>query len=281
MKGAIGTRAENIFAALPADEVTKMTGLRRVFHRLVEVDERGTATRRRTLLTEVTADADDKALVTAFVEARLLVTSDTESHEPLLEVAHEALLRKEGWKRLAAWIAEAQEDLILLRQVRAAADEWMRKDKPDFLRWPAERLQPVYAMIERQQPTLSDTEHDFIEPEQERLLSELEKLPKDASSHERRRDIGDRLAVIGDSRPGVGVKDGLPNIAWLPMDGSDGKIEFHDQEYKVYGEFVIMPFYIAKYPVSYTQYQAFADSDYADLKWWRETLERISSTSTE
>ena len=81
-------------------------------------------------------------------------------------------------------------------------------------------------------------------------------------SHERRRDIGDRLAVIGDTRPGVGVKDGLPDVAWLPVKGSDGKYKFE------FGEFEVPDFYIAQYQVTYAQYQVFAESDYDNPRWW-------------
>ena len=58
-----------------------------------------------------------------------LVTQDN-----AVEVAHEAVFR--SWVWLKNWIAEAQEDLILLRQVRAAANDWARHDQPDAFRWP-------------------------------------------------------------------------------------------------------------------------------------------------
>jgi hypothetical protein len=35
--------------------------------------------------------------------------------------------------------------------------------------------------------------------------------------------IGDCLAVIGDTRVGVGVKDGMPEIAWVKVQGTDGE----------------------------------------------------------
>jgi hypothetical protein len=146
VEGAIGKRAETAFARLALPDKERL--LQRVFRELVTVDERGTATRQRAALGRF--DADEQALIRAFADARLLVTESDS-----VEVAHEAVFRSWGW--LKHWIAEAQEDLILLRQVRAAADEWRRKDMPDFLRWSAERLQPVYKMIERQQPALNTT----------------------------------------------------------------------------------------------------------------------------
>ncbi|TVR19569.1 MAG: hypothetical protein EA396_12385 [Anaerolineaceae bacterium] len=274
VQGAIGTRAEQTYAALSGTDDEKAAWIQRVFHELVAVDERGTATRRRVPAGRIAED--DREAVKDFVEARLLVSDasplpaehsgEGAGMRAELEVAHEALFR--SWERLRDWIASAQEDLILLRQVRTAAHEWEAKGRPDFLLWPQERLTLIYAMQERLRPELSEVERDFIEPEQERLYRELEILPKDATTHERRRDIGDRLAVIGDTRPGVGVKDGLPDMVWLPVEGSGGEVEFRDEDGKVYGKFEVKPFYIARYLVTYAQYQVFAESDYDNPRWW-------------
>ena len=64
--------------------------------------------------------------------------------------------------------------------------------------------------VRRLQPTLSATMQAFIRPEAERLLEEIDNA---ATSHQRRASIGDRLADIGDPRPGVGLSsDGF--IVW-------------------------------------------------------------------
>jgi very-short-patch-repair endonuclease/formylglycine-generating enzyme required for sulfatase activity len=215
------------------------------------VDERGTATRQRA--DQGHFDNAAQRLMQAFVQARLLVTDGG-----TVEVAHEALFRR--WERLKGWIAGAQEDLILLRQVRSAAQEWEKKGRPDFLLWPQERLVLVYAMRERLKPELNPVEEAFIEPEQARLLREIEILTTD---HERRRDIGDRLAVIGDTRHGVGVKEGVPEIDWLPVTPG-GDIEIEGKSFAVH------PFYIAQYQVTYAQYQAFvsAEDGFKNPAWW-------------
>jgi len=271
VQGAIGTRAEQTYADLSGTEEEKAAWIQRVFHELVAVDERGTATRRRVPVGRIAED--DYEHIGAFVDARLL-TSDATDDTAVLEVAHEALFR--SWERLKDWIAEAQEDLILLRQVRTAADDWHKRERPDFLLWNQERLVLVYAMQERLHPELNEVERDFIEPEQKRLLRELETLAQTADSHERRRDIGDRLAVIGDTRPGVGMRDdGLPDMLWLPIvEGGEITIEYggsrfggSDKEKKTQ-TFEVKPFYISKYLVTYAQYQAFAESDYDNPTWW-------------
>lgn len=263
VEGAIGAHCEAVFTALPEAARAK---LGRVFLPLMSIDENtGAATRRRVPLAEVTADPDSETLVKALIENRLLQTG-REAHERYVEIAHEALFR--SWERLKAWIAETQEDLILLRQVRMAAAEWVRNGRDDAFRWPAERLKPVYEMIRRLEPTLNEVERDFIEPEQARLLRELDNLEAD---HERRRDIGDRLAVIGDTRPGVGVIDGVPDIMWLPVEVSPEPVTIKTNENKI-GPLTIPPFFIARYQVTYAQFQAFvkADDGFEDDRWWAE-----------
>ena len=287
VQGAIGARAQGTFDRL--SEAAQKT-LPRVFRELLEVDESGTATRKRAPLERVERDEASRELVVALVQARLLVTSRSADNQALVEVAHEALFR--SWPELAKWIAEAQEDLILLRQVRTAADWWDKHERRSEFLWPDERLQPVYAMRERLSPDLNETEQEFIRHEAERLLQEIE---NSATTHQRRSDIGARLNEIGDPRAGVGlVSDilplhaegevytfnslragelrlwgdksehaGLPDLVWLSVDG--GSIQIEKQMFKV------EPFYIAKYPITYMQFQSFLDAEdgFKDSRWWK------------
>jgi hypothetical protein len=300
VQGAIGKRAEQTFTRLAIDD--KEALLAGVFRELVEVDERGTATRRRCPIGRF--DDAALALVRAFTDARLLVVDaltlnpspegegldsplpaqrsgegpGVRAEVATVEVAHEALFR--SWERLKDWIAEAQEDLILLRQVRNAAHDWQTKHRPDFLLWPQERLKLVYAMQARLNPELNEVEQDFIEPEQNRLLREIAVITTD---HKRRRWIGERLATIGDPRTGIGcirlpspsaegtVGRGaggegelLPQIDWLPvLQGGEIKIEGKS--------FTVQPFYVAQYLVTYPQFQAFLDAPdgFEDERWWQ------------
>ncbi|MCK6580626.1 MAG: SUMF1/EgtB/PvdO family nonheme iron enzyme [Anaerolineae bacterium] len=293
VQGAIGVRAESEFAAMKADA----SAIQQVFHALVEVDERGTATRRRAQLRPEALDEPVRDLIAAFTDARLLVTNaasvgttltSSSAEMASVEVAHEAILR--SWPRLSEWIEDTQDDLRLLRQVRNAAQEWDETGRPDFLRWPAERLALVYAMQERLKPELMDTERDFIEPEQYRLYRELgfevqplgdgmvDVTPAATiadTSHQRRYTIGARLNDIGDMRRGTGVKNGLPDMLWLPVERSDGKIEFKDKNGKPYCTFNVESFFVAKYLTTYAQFQAFIDSsEYDDPRWWNDFPER-------
>jgi hypothetical protein len=248
--GAIGKRAETTFTGLMLADKDYL--LQRVFRELVTVNEHGTATRQRA--SQGRFGEQELELVRTLTDARLLVMDESQ-----VEVAHEALFR--SWERLKDWIAEVQEDLILLRQIRTAAHDWQVKGRPDYLLWPQERLTPVYAMQQRLSPILSEVERDFIEPEQTRLLREIDTLETD---HKRRRWIGERLAAIGDIRSGIGLdKHGLPQIDWLPVTPG-GEIKIEDKM------FTVKPFYVARYMTTYQQFQAFLDAPdgFENERWW-------------
>ena len=108
----------------------------------------------------------------------------------------------------------------------------------------------------------------------------LQELENAETADRRRLQIGESLAKIGDSRPGVAVKEGMPDIVWLPVTpGGQVKItriwlpDTPGDEAKVMHiqHFNVEPFYIAKYLVTYAQYQAFVEAKdgFDNLVWWQ------------
>lgn len=271
VQGAIGIRAENQFKALNLDDSV----IQQVFHALVEVDERGTATRRREQFKPDDVPENVRDLIYAFTDARLLTTSfDEQTKTATVEVAHEAILRQ--WERLANWIEATQDDHRTISRMKREARIWNERDEPEHLRPNAETLQEFQEACARLGVKIEESVlRKFAEPEQKRLYRELENI---STSHERRRDIGDRLAVIGDTRPGVGLReDGLPHMLWVPVSGSDNKkivfpasSRFGGGDAGSWGEFAVTDFYIAQYQVTYAQYQVFAESDYDNPEWWHD-----------
>jgi formylglycine-generating enzyme required for sulfatase activity len=268
VRGAISRRAEKTFQALPA---AAQALLQPVFGELVEVDERGVATRRRLPRSRLASGKDAERLLDAFIDARLLVSSQGAAGA-VIEVAHEALFRE--WPRLRDWIGERADDLRTLRQAEAAAAEWQRSGGATSHLWPHERLQPVLealARLGKDRADLAEPACSFLRPEAERLLAEI---AQPATSHYRRAEIGDRLASIGDARPGVGMlADGAPDIDWCEIPA--GTVELEDGR----GEFRVERFFIARYPLTWQQYQAFvADPQgYADHQHWWQGLQREAS----
>jgi len=85
-----------------------------------------------------------------------------------------------------------------------------------------------------------------------------------------RAEIGDLLAELGDPRPGVGLRpDGLPDIAWCEVPAGEFIMGAGESDNPI--RMVTLPaFSIAKYPVTYAQFQAFIDAPdgYRDSQWW-------------
>jgi formylglycine-generating enzyme required for sulfatase activity len=114
-------------------------------------------------------------------------------------------------------------------------------------------------------PRAAEAPAEASPPEVDQLLDELERIE---TSPPRRLAIGDRLAEIGDPRPGVGLDDrGLPALDWVEIPGG----EFVYQE----GERRSLPtFYMARYPITNAQYQAFIDAGgykgKSKSNWWRD-----------
>lgn len=143
--GALGRRAENLFAGLSESE-QEMT--RQIFLRLVTLGEGVEDTRRRVLHIELgalnygkdngqaTQDGNGiESVIAAFGRFRLLTFDrDPATRGPTVEVAHEALLRE--WPRLRSWLDENRNDVRQQRFLALAAAEWLvaEKDKGFLLR---------------------------------------------------------------------------------------------------------------------------------------------------
>ena len=159
--------------------------------------------------------------------------------EPTLSVAHEALFRV--WDTLHGWLRQDRKALSLRAQIEEAAAAWNaepRAEIKDGLLWPEERILDAVGEIARSGVSLEDVTDPpllraFIGPTDPDALGELPALDADRDaeqrqrrygeawrlplSHEARASAGVRLAILGDRRPGVGLRvDGLPDIDWRP-----------------------------------------------------------------
>lgn len=73
-----------------------------------------------------------------------------------------------------------------------------------------------------------------------------------------------------DNRPGVGLdEDGLPDIVWLPVRGTEA-FEMRDVNDNIIGTFPVPDFEVAKYPITYSQFQSFIDAPdgWPNAQWW-------------
>ena len=85
-------------------------------------------------LLSVGGDPDlTQTVLTRWTNARLLTSHrDQERGQDLIDVAHEALIRK--WGKIRIWMDEDRETARLLGGLRKAANDWRRQDRhPDYL----------------------------------------------------------------------------------------------------------------------------------------------------
>lgn len=101
--------------------------------------------------------------------------------------------------------------------------------------------------------------------EQDNHQSLITQLERPELPHEYRSWIGEVLDRTGDLRPGVGLTGaGLPDISWLQVPSGTVQIERA-------GEYEVEPFYLAKYPITYKQFQVFIDDPegFGQKSWWK------------
>ncbi|MFN2184320.1 MAG: DUF4062 domain-containing protein, partial [Anaerolineae bacterium] len=282
ISGAVGHIADRVFENRVLDKGLKgldqgqrKAAFERVFPRLVRVTAEGKPTRLRAPLVQFAGDADALGFIARFCaeDTRLLVTDRGDdplspSHkEATVEVAHEALF--ESWPRLERWIAGRKGNEQQLAQATVAGREWRESGFALSRLWPAERIREAWDALRalgRGPSELEPDAHALLFPEA-RLLAALQERD---TAHPRRAEIGDSLAVLGDPRPGVGVRaDGAPDLDaryWIEVPG--GKINLES----VKGSFTAEPCYLAQYPVTYRQYRAFlqAEDGYRSKRWWKD-----------
>lgn len=170
--GAVERTAEAVFTDLDA---AAQVVARRVFLRLVFVDDEAMVTRRRASLDEL-GGLGTPAIVTAgqsriraaaaaeltvsdvverFVDARLLtLRTDT------VEISHEALLG--AWGRLHEWVDADRDALRAHRQLSDTARTWQRAERDDAYLLPGGRLGVMTELLDSGRVELNDVESAFI-----------------------------------------------------------------------------------------------------------------------
>ena len=160
--GALGRRAESIYSDL---DTVGQEAARETFLRLVNVTESGRDTRRRVRLTELErlgfTDLVLGGMLNAFGGHRLLTFDrDPTTRGPTVEVAHEAILIE--WPRLAGWITEHREDLLLRSRLAVAVADWETADRSDAYLLTRGRLSQHEDWTEDTELALTSGEIEFL-----------------------------------------------------------------------------------------------------------------------
>ncbi len=101
----------------------------------------------------------------------------------------------------------------------------------------------------------------------------LDKLADPTIEPKERLAAGDELARLGDPRPGVGLDaDGLPDIDWVEI--PEGEFLYGEEKQPA----SIASFYMARYPITNAQYEAFIKGGgYDDKRWWQGLSKRTKT----
>lgn len=292
--GAISRIADAIleetgFAGLQADD-PKLQALRRAMFRMVRVGEDGQFTRQSASLTDMPEAA--QPVLEEMIEQRLLVR-DRQDGGPVVTVAHEALLRT--WPTLVRWLEEDRGALALRSQIEFAASEWQASGRASSRAWSDDRILEAVAAIARSGVVLGDvrdpqTVNAFLGPVDQdvlEVLPGLDERDEETSGsgtygdtwalplgHQARAATGVRLAILGDRRKGVGLReDGLPDIDWVEVPGGTVGIEIRkdwrdpNSQIEEVLQRQVGGFRMARYPVTLIQFRAFLEACHRDGAW--------------
>lgn len=198
LEGALDQHAEAVFAVLSADE---QVAARRLFYKLINLEESGEATRRIATREDLGEDRWRVAEKLAAEDARLLVLRQSaEEAEPdteamaaeTVEVAHEALLRH--WERLLGWIAEDRAFLLWQKRLARQLEDWRRADDKTGLELSGAQLDTAWVYQKTRYDDLDEAERGFIEMSGKVFVeAELEKRSRDQRER-RQRDENERQA---------------------------------------------------------------------------------------
>ena len=210
-----------------------------------------------------------------------------------VNLIHETLIRSKGvdaagkpqpyWPTLWTYIEQHRERAAWLERLQADTRQWLEKQKNVSYEWSHRRVREAVAALRQVGPelVLSDDEQEFLGPvDPDAMRSELERPD---TPHRRRALIGERLDVLGDPRPAVGVDpDGIPVIDWCRVKGGKVTVEIRSDPNNPYSDVIdtrprhVKPFRIARYPVTVAQYRAFlqAEEGWCNPQWWADDLHR-------
>ena len=304
LAGILSRSADNLLSDLGAEQGARALEL---LFQLIRVDPEGPRHARRRLsfgeAVEVAGGGESgRALINRLAGVRFLDPGKAEAPVRLITITdegrwvnliHETLIRSKGldaagkpqpyWETLWEYIEQHKERAAWREQLGRDMRTWLEKKKAPGFQWSHERVRELHAIMQRPGPKfeLNPLEQEFLGPtDPDAMLAELD---KPETSHKRRLLIGERLDVLGDRRPGVGVDaDGTPEIDWCSVPGGTMTISILSEPFIPYSKVDdtvstrIEAFHIARYPITVVQYRAFimAEHGWRDLVWWGDDLYR-------
>lgn len=219
--GALARRAEEVFVELPEHQ---QTITRQILLRMVTLGEGTEDTRRRARRSELAEVVNDpqqlQQVLDAFGKYRLL-TFDVEpgTREPMIEVAHEALIRE--WQRLRQWLDTGRADVRLQRVLAGEAAEWNKFSRdPSFLMSGA-RLTQYEEWLKTTDLMLTQNERAFLdasfEERQRRDAAEIARREREEETAKRAETFAARAAQLRRAAIILGVVIALAVLAGIGL----------------------------------------------------------------
>jgi hypothetical protein len=161
LEGALANHAEATLAALPPEVQAALPALLRA---LVTADEgeREPVVSRRVPLAPLRDDPIRQRLLDVLIEARLLVTDRDARMQPVVGIAHEALLTH--WPRLKDLLDKDREFLRARSRAAAAAERWRSESRDvDFLLHEGKPLAEARELLKTRRDDLDPETIEFID----------------------------------------------------------------------------------------------------------------------
>ena len=163
IEGALAQRARDIYLNDLSPEEQNLA--RKLFLRIIAIDENGTVTRRRLLWKEMMSGIDSQEtlqnVIDAFSKHRLLTQDlDQVSRSPTIEVAHEALIK--GWDQLGQWIEQNRVALQKRQELRLEVDRWILNARDKSYLAGGNRLFEFESLVKNDLLALREEEMNFI-----------------------------------------------------------------------------------------------------------------------
>lgn len=166
IEGAVGRRAEAVLAAQP---LARQEALTQLLPRLVALNAEDASPTGRWVDLAQLRSQDERALVDALVDERLLV-SDQVGGIAGVRVAHEALLR--CWPRVTGWIAQHRAMLAVRDELAPWFHRWQKGGRTTAL------LLPRGALLWRTAGALTEAPHLFDDEQRHYVARSLARLKR-------------------------------------------------------------------------------------------------------
>lgn len=198
LHGAIGTRAETLFARLDAEA---QAALPDVLWALTATAQSGASRRfaaRPAALSSFPAKTPARCLVDAFIQARLLVSGGNGNGTTWVHVAHESLLT---WERADQEIQRFWRDLALHERLQGLAEIWREKQcDTSRLLPPGVQMQEADDLLARRGDKIEPDVREYIEAssrnERARRDDEAAKQTAELKSQRRQIQIARTVAFV-------------------------------------------------------------------------------------